>query len=67
MPDFQDRVVPLAFLAGLFHWEGASFVLLDDARVGPFAAAFIYSFQDLRDRCFPGSFEPSGGKMPPGR
>jgi putative transposase len=66
-PDFQRRVVPVAHLAGLFYREGASFVLLDDARVGPLAAAFIYSFQDLRNRCFRGSSEPSGGKMPPGR
>jgi hypothetical protein len=59
--------VSLAFLAGLFHREGASFVLLDDAGVAPLAAAFTDSFEDLRNRRFPGPFEPSGGKMPPGR
>lgn len=59
--------MPLAGLAGLFHREGASFVLLDDARVAPLAAAFTDSFQDLRDRCLPGPVESSGGKMPPGR
>jgi hypothetical protein len=59
---FQDWIVPLACLGTLFDREGASFVLLDDARVGPLAAAFIDSFQDLCNRCVPGPLEPAGGR-----
>jgi hypothetical protein len=67
MPDVYDRGVAVASLAWFLDGVSASFVFLDDARVGALTAAFTNSFEDLADRHFPGRGESSGGKMPPGR